>query len=237
VAVSIVAMVAVAAGASFTLRGVVADSLLAVARSPAAAGLDGGISALRRAISLVPGEPTYELQLGRALTDAARQTTDPATRDRLMSEARASLEAARAHGPLDPDHPANLGRLAAIEADTLADPSAQMERLTEAEKQFEQALVLRPPWVRLLAELAIVEHRLGHRDEAFHRIDQALALDTRDPLVYRALSHLHARDAAFAVAAGDAASAKAHETRATQALQRAFDIESQRVNRVRWGDQ
>jgi tetratricopeptide (TPR) repeat protein len=229
-AVVLLPVTTLAVGAA--LRRPIADSLVKNAAPFAAAGVADGFDVLRRAAALAPHEARFELEIGRTLVEAARSTKNDSNRVRWLSEARTALEAARSMAPLEPDHVANLARLAAVEAELASSEAEVRERFDAAAKSYESALALRPHWVTVMVEYAVTEHRLDRPQHAFDLLDRAIEIDPGDPNVHRAVAQLNLSEAAAARAAEDWAAERDHQTRADAALATANELDQR--SRAKW---
>jgi tetratricopeptide (TPR) repeat protein len=218
---AVVGAIVVAVGTA-TLRPLAADTLLHHGSSFEAAGRrDVALSLLRRGVELAPHEPEFALRLGGALIEAARAAPPGPERIARLEQARAQFTRARQLAPLDPDHSINLSRLAAIEADLATEDRTRQEKLALAAAEVDHALELRPGWALALSDYALVEYRLGNRERAFLLVEQAIALDYKDPRVHRAAAHLHSLEAMLAKAAGDPEAEREHRERAAKELRTA----------------
>ncbi|MBK9054924.1 MAG: O-antigen ligase family protein [Chloroflexi bacterium] len=89
---------------------------------------DNSIGIYQRAIELTPNEDFYYLWLGRAYLEKSGLIQETAERDTLLGIAEAELKAAQAINPLNTDHTANLARLYARWAGTLARHASRTPR-------------------------------------------------------------------------------------------------------------
>lgn len=202
------------------------DTLLKQARAFIAAGRPGSaIPLLDRACELAPGEPMFFLYRGQASMQAARSSAEPSAREELFADAEAALSRARALAPLDPDHSANLGRLAVRFAAVVDDPRKREQLLRRAEEEYRAALLLRPDSVLLINELAPVLIRVGKLDEAEALLNRGWVLDDRYARTVFNLGTIHQTRAAEEGRSGNLPAFVESCRRAIEAYERALDLE------------
>jgi len=111
----------------------------------------------RRATQLAPGQPHYQLFLGR--TYIQRALDDPVHRDRWLERAEEALLQAVELNPLDPDHYAHLGQIFQYRAQTIEETGERMEVLSKALAYYDAA-VKRSPTVQ--AALLVDQRAAAH---------------------------------------------------------------------------
>jgi tetratricopeptide (TPR) repeat protein len=190
-----------------------------------AAGHPGSaLPLLDQACELAPHEPMFFLYRGQASMQAASRAVEPSAREALLADAERSLSRARTLAPLDPDHSANLGRLA-VRSAAMVDSGAREQLLRRAEEEYRAALLLRPDSVLLINELAPVLIRVGKLDEAESLLDRAWDLDDRYARTAFNLATVHQTRAAGEGRAGDLPAFVASCRRAIEEYERALNLE------------
>jgi O-antigen ligase len=125
-----------------------------------------GLEVLERAAQIAPREPSIRLAMGSVLMEASRREGARARREMLLQRAEHALVDARRLAPYHPDHTANVARCLVVQAATVDDPRAVEELRLRAEVEYEEALRLRPTWLKVQQEYALLLDAMGRRDEA-----------------------------------------------------------------------
>jgi tetratricopeptide (TPR) repeat protein len=134
--------------------------------------LDGAITAFREAVRLRPGYAAAHCMLGVALG-----------RKRKQGEAEAELREAVRLRPADPEFRSCLGAF-------LCDEKREYDA---AISEFQEALRLKPGFVKARFNLAVALGNKGRLDEAVGELREVVRLDARDAGAHALLGHDYAR--------------------------------------------
>lgn len=152
---------------------------------------DTAIQLYERALALQPQQDYYLLFLGRAYLDAAKNTTDAATRTQDLSRAAEALNLAYTINPYNTDHSANLARLYEARGSLESGLAAQSAAYKQASDYFTQATRLSPNTAHLYDQhaQALLEYEQLLKDnndaagasqvhaQALGEVEQALQVD------------------------------------------------------------
>ncbi len=180
---------AIVAGFFFNIVAIQADMSYKVAQPmDQQRRWDVAIPIYQQAIALAPQQDQYYLYLGRAYLESSTQTADRIQRETILSVALKELEKARELNPLNPDHSANLGRLAYQWSRTTTDPNEAKIRIDNANTHFTNALALSPNMPLLWNEAARFD-LIARRDNAsaLKKIEKSISLDPKFTETYNTL--------------------------------------------------
>jgi tetratricopeptide (TPR) repeat protein len=105
---------------------------------------DVALAHYERASELAPHADVYYLELGRAYSQKASSTGDPAQQERLLQLAEQSLIQARDINPLEHEHSVNLAGLYRQRYDLASDPAQKEQWGQQASTNYETATTLAP---------------------------------------------------------------------------------------------
>jgi hypothetical protein len=158
----IVIVVAIVLSVATNLNGVRADVYYKQGRSldNEADTRDQAVEMFRRAISLVPDQPTYHHLLGRTLLMEAERVGPPAENNPFLSQAQQALQQTYAMTPQDVTVNLTLAWLHWKWAELSTDRPAQIAHLTTVNQYYQQAAALRPNQEFIYTEWARAKSQL-----------------------------------------------------------------------------
>ncbi len=145
------------------------------------------------AIQQAPNEDYYYLFLGRSYLEQAKLLTSDTDILNLVHTAESDLKKAQSLNPLNTDHTANLARLYSWWATKATQPSDKQQRAQTASQYYATALTLSPHNSTLWDEWAVLFMQgLNQPDQAYTRLQRALALDPEYSLTLGELGDYYA---------------------------------------------
>ena len=195
---------------------------------------DASMALYEESIRLAPAQDWYYLFMARAMLEKVKTSgaqegetsfrlesvndflllTPPEvatlSADGLFNSGFAVLTTARDINPLNTDHPANLGRMYRMWAESSTDSQEQQQKLQQAVSYYEDATTLSPHNAQLFNEWGLVYFIAGRYEEAIAKYEQSLALDAEFVETYLLL--------------GDAYTILGNAEAAAEAYQQALEI-------------
>ena len=152
---------------------------------------DNSIALHSKALEVDNDEDFYYLFRGRAELEKAKETTDPAERQKMLESSLADLTRARQLNPLNTDHTANLGRLYRGWGELTSDPDERRARWQQSLVFYEQAITLSPNSAHLYNEYGLVYQALGDYEKAEELYQKSLTLDQEYDQTYLFMAELY----------------------------------------------
>ncbi len=138
---------------------------------------DQSVSIYQQAVTLQPTQDFYQLFLGRAYLESARNATDVATRTQFLNKAEQTLLQAQRLNPLNTDHTANLARLHRIWASLATDPTDKTAHNQKSSEYYADATRLSPYTAYLYNEWSQTYVQGGDWENARAKLEQSLQID------------------------------------------------------------
>ena len=154
---------------------------------------DVALAHYERASELAPHADVYYLELGRAYSQKASSTGDPAQQERLFQLAEQSLIQARDINPLEYEHSVNLAGLYRHRHDLASDPAQKEQWGEQASANYEIATTLATNDAALWNALGDSYSQLGQLEKAAGAYERVLELAPRSTGVWRTLGSTYAQ--------------------------------------------